>query len=119
MRPVRVSTIVWGVLLLLLASAAFAVTTLDVELFTGSVIAYVVVGLGSLFVVAAIIGAVARGVKPAPVLAEPALLVEPVETTDQRVEPVETPDEPTARRASTSSTRTTAAKPRTKNPPVD
>ena len=118
MQPVRVSTIVWGVLLLLLASAAFAVTTLDVELFTGSVIAYVVVGLGSLFVVAAIIGAVARGVKPAPVLVEPALRVEPVETTDPRVEPVVTPDEPTARRASPSPTRTTA-KPRTKNQPVD
>jgi hypothetical protein len=74
MRPARVSTIVWGVLLLLVGGAAFAVTTLDIAVFTASSVAYIVVGLGGLLVVAAIVGAVARSVKPA------APVVEPVET---------------------------------------
>lgn len=67
MRPARVSTIVWGVILLLVAGAAFAITTLDLEVTSGTSIAYLVVGLGALLVVAAIVGAVARSVKPSPV----------------------------------------------------
>jgi tellurite resistance protein TehA-like permease len=67
MRPARVSTIIWGVLLLLVAGTAFAVTALDVELFSGASVAYVVVGLGALLVIAAVVGAIARTVKPAPV----------------------------------------------------
>lgn len=68
MRPVRVSTIVWGVLLLLLGGVAFAVTALDIQLFSGASIAYLIVGLGALLVVAALVGALARAVKPAPVV---------------------------------------------------
>lgn len=99
MTPARVSTIVWGVLLLLLAGAAFAITALDVEIFSGASIAYVVVGLGALLVVAAIVGAIARAVKPA----APAPVVEAV-APEPVVEPVETP----------------APKPRAKkNQPVD
>lgn len=100
MRPARVSTIVWGVLLLLLAGAAFAVTALDVEVFSGASVAYIVVGLGALLVLAAIVGGIAQ-------LTRRAERVEPVETAEP-VEPVETPSP----KVSTRSTRT-------KDQPVD
>ena len=79
MRPVRVSTVVWGVVLLLLAGAAFAITALEVNVFTGVSVAYVVVGLGALLVIAALVGGIARLVKPTPV-------VEPVGAEDQPVD---------------------------------
>jgi uncharacterized protein YraI len=78
MRPVRVSTVVWGVLLLLAAAAAFAITTLDVNVFTGASVAYLVVGVGVLLVIAAVVGAVARAVKPGP-SAEPTTEDQPVD----------------------------------------
>jgi hypothetical protein len=64
MRPVRVSTVVWGVLLLLLGAGVFATTALDLQLFTAASALYVIVGIGALLVVAAIVGAVARAISP-------------------------------------------------------
>lgn len=81
MRPVRVSTVVWGVILLLLAGGAFAITTLDVELFSRASVAYIVVGVGGLLVAAALVGAIARLVRPT--AAEPA---EPAALQDQPVD---------------------------------
>jgi len=64
MKPARVSTIVWGVALLLIAASAFAFVAWDVELVQGFTLVHVVVGLGVLLVVAALVGAIARAVKP-------------------------------------------------------
>ena len=77
MRPVRVTTIVWGAILLVVSGVAIA--TLATPAVDQGFPAWVAVALGGLFVVAALAGAIARAVKPP--------MVEPT----QRVEPVETP----------------------------
>ena len=121
MRPARVSTIVWGVILLLIAGACFAITALEVAVFTPSSVAYVVVGLGALLVLAAIVGAIARSVKPAaePVApaAETPVTEAPVTETPvaEPIVPVE--PEPTAAPAKRATPRTARAS--TKDQPVD
>jgi len=70
MKPARVSTIVWGVALLLIAASSFAFVAWDVELVQGFTLVHVVVGFGALLVVAALVGAIAQltrgAAKPAP-----------------------------------------------------
>lgn len=69
MKPARVSTIVWGVALLLIAASSFAFVAWDVKLVEGFTLVHVVVGFGALLVVAALVGAIAqltRGAKSAP-----------------------------------------------------
>lgn len=111
MRPARVSTIVWGVILLLIAGACFAITALEVAVFTPSSVAYVVVGLGALLVLAAIVGAIARSVKPAaePVApaAETPVTEAPVTETPvaEPIVPVEPVESAPSKKVSTSSTR--------------
>ena len=106
MRPARVSTIVWGVILLLIAGACFAITALEVAVFTPSSVAYVVVGLGALLVLAAIVGAIARSVKPA---AEPVAPVAEAPVTEtpvaEPIVPVEPVESAPSKKVSTSSTR--------------
>jgi hypothetical protein len=60
MKPARVSTIVWGVALLLIAASSFAFVAWDVELVQGFTLVHVVVGFGALLVVAALVGAIAQ-----------------------------------------------------------
>jgi len=60
MRPARASTIVWGVVLLLIAATSFAFVAWDVELLKGFTLVHVVVGFGALLVLAALVGAVAQ-----------------------------------------------------------
>lgn len=61
---VAVATVVWGVILLVTAGLAFAVAMFDVAVITPTVIGWSVVGLGGLLVLAAIVGVVARMVRP-------------------------------------------------------
>lgn len=58
-------TITWGVILLVIAAIAFAIVMFDISTITPAVIGWSVVGLGGLLVVAAIVGVVARAVRPA------------------------------------------------------
>ena len=60
MKPARVSTIVWGVALLLIAAGSFAFVSWDVELVPGFTLVHVVVGFGVLLVVAALVGGIAQ-----------------------------------------------------------
>ena len=60
MKPARVSTIVWGVALLLIAACAFAFVAWDVELVQGFTLMHVVVGFGGLLVLAALVGGIAQ-----------------------------------------------------------
>lgn len=60
MKPARASTIVWGVLLLLIAATSFAFVAWDVELVSGFSLVHVVVGFGALLVLAALVGAIAQ-----------------------------------------------------------
>ncbi len=60
MRPARASTIVWGVVLLLIAASAFAFVAWDVELAKGFTLVHVVVGFGALLVAAALVGGIAQ-----------------------------------------------------------
>lgn len=76
MKPARVSTIVWGVALLLIAASSFAFIAWDVELVRGFTLVHVVVGLGALLVVAALVGAIAQ-------LTRRPERVEPAETATQ------------------------------------
>ena len=80
MRPARASTIVWGVVLLLIAATSFAFVAWDVELVQGFTPVHVVVGFGALLVVAALVGAIAQLTRRS------APVVEPVETTGQPVD---------------------------------
>lgn len=58
-------TITWGVILLVIAAASFAIVMFDVSTLTPAVIGWGVVALGALLVIAAIVGVVARAVQPA------------------------------------------------------
>jgi len=60
MKPARVSTIVWGVVLLLIAASSLAFVATDVELVRGFTLVHVVVGFGALLVVAALVGGIAQ-----------------------------------------------------------
>ena len=60
MRPARASTIVWGVVLLLIAASSFAFVAWDVELLQGFTLVHVVVGFGALLVLAALVGGIAQ-----------------------------------------------------------
>ena len=71
MRPARASTIIWGVVLLLIAAGSFAFVAWDVELLQGFTLVHVVVGFGALLVLAALVGGIAQLTRRA--------VVEPVE----------------------------------------
>lgn len=58
------ATIVWGVILLVIAGASFAIAMFDVSTITPAIIGWGIVGLGGLLVLAAIVGGVARAVRP-------------------------------------------------------
>jgi len=80
MKPARVSTIVWGVALLLIAASSLALVAADVELVRGFTVVHVVVGFGALLVVAALVGGIAQLTRRG------TPVVEPVETEDQPVD---------------------------------
>jgi protein-S-isoprenylcysteine O-methyltransferase Ste14 len=61
-EPVRVATIVWGVILLIAAVLGFATLVFGVGL-NGAALIWVVVGLGALLVFAGIAGAIAQSVR--------------------------------------------------------
>ena len=84
MRPSAIRRIAWGVILLVIAGIAFAVVTFDISTITPSLIGWAVVGLGALLVVAAIVGVVARAVRPA----EPAATVTPGATPETEGQPI-------------------------------
>lgn len=65
MRPIRYGTVIWGVLLLIGAALVVANSVLGPDGYDGTDVVWLVVGVGALLVVAAIIGAVARGVASA------------------------------------------------------
>ena len=60
MRTVRVGTIVWGVVLLVFAAAAFSVAVFDLREFQSQAVLWVVTGLGGVLVLAAIVALIAR-----------------------------------------------------------
>ncbi|WP_165067840.1 BCD family MFS transporter [Marisediminicola senii] len=62
LRP-RATTIVWGIILLIVAALAFTVSTIDPEFITAEVTVWAVVGFGALLVVAGAIGAVVRAAR--------------------------------------------------------
>ena len=64
-QPVAVPSVVWGVIVLVIAAGAFVFATLDIGEFTVAGIVWAVIGLGALLIVAAIIGAVVRAAAPA------------------------------------------------------
>ena len=80
MKPARVSTIVWGVVLLLIAASSLAFVATDVELVRGFTLVHVVVGFGALLVVAALVGGIAQLTRRGTPVAESA------ETEDQPVD---------------------------------
>ena len=80
MKPARVSTIVWGVALLLIAASSLALVAADVELVRGFTVVHVVVGFGALLVVAALVGGIAQLTRRG------TPVVEPGETEDQPVD---------------------------------
>jgi hypothetical protein len=64
-----VGTIVWGVILLVVAGIAYLASVGDLRELSPSVIAWGVVGIGGLLVLAALVGVVARAVRPQDVAA--------------------------------------------------
>ena len=60
-RPVRVGTIVWGGILALVAGLTFASVFLDAPQYTPSLWIWGVIGVGTLLVLAGIVGAIIRG----------------------------------------------------------
>lgn len=90
---IRTSTVIWAAILLVLAAVAFSVAVFDLREYQAAVAAWIVVGLGGVFVVSALIALIVRAVSKASVVeapAAPAERVAPVERVE-RVEPVETP----------------------------
>ena len=65
-----VGTIVWGVILLVVAGIAYLASVGDLRELSATVIAWGVVGIGGLLVLAALVGVVARAVRPREVAAE-------------------------------------------------
>ena len=60
MNKPRIGTIIWGAALLLFAALAFAVAVFDLREIPTSITAWVVTGLGGVFVVAAAVALIAR-----------------------------------------------------------
>lgn len=60
-RRVRIGTIVWGGILLLIAALTFASVFVDSALYGPSLWIWGVIGIGTLLVLAGIIGAIIRG----------------------------------------------------------
>jgi uncharacterized membrane protein len=79
MKPARVSTIVWGVALLIIAASSFAFVAWDVELVEGFTLVHVVVGFGALLVVAALVGSVAQLTRRSSPIAETTEKDQPVD----------------------------------------
>jgi hypothetical protein len=63
-QPVAVPTVVWGVVVLVIAVGAYVFATLDIGEFTTAAIVWGVIGIGVLLIVAGVIGAIARAVRP-------------------------------------------------------
>lgn len=59
-QPVAVPSVVWGVIVLVVAVGAFVFATLDIGEFTTAGIVWAVIALGVLLIIAGVIGAVAR-----------------------------------------------------------
>jgi len=59
-QPVAVPSVVWGVIVLVIAVGAFVFATLDLGELTTASIVWAIIGVGVLLIVAALIGAVAR-----------------------------------------------------------
>lgn len=57
-------TIVWGVILLVVAGITYAATVVDLRELSPTLVAWGVVGIGGLLVVAAIVGVIARAAAP-------------------------------------------------------
>jgi hypothetical protein len=60
MRTVRVSTIIWGALLLVFAAVAFSVAVFDLREFQAAAVIWILTGLGGVFVLAAIAALLVR-----------------------------------------------------------
>ena len=61
---VAVPSVVWGVIVLLIAGIAFAGSVVDLREVSGVGIVWIVIGVGVLLVIAAVIGALIRAVGP-------------------------------------------------------
>ncbi|MFP7761724.1 hypothetical protein [Marisediminicola sp. LYQ85] len=62
-RTMRAGTVVWGLILFVVAALTFVVTTLEPDFVTGEVVVWAVVGLGAVLVAAGVIGAIARAAR--------------------------------------------------------
>ncbi|WP_348063115.1 hypothetical protein [Flavobacterium sp.] len=98
---------IWAAVLLVVAAVAFSVSVFDLREYQSSLAAWIVTGLGGVFVVGALIALIARAA--ARPVVEPELVVEHVETPAKPVvehveTPAATPKRSTRKRASTSST---------------
>ena len=58
--PVRVGTIVWGGILLLIAALARAVSMIDPDSYTVEFVVWSVIGFGGLLIIGGIVGAIVR-----------------------------------------------------------
>jgi len=63
---VAVPSVVWGVIVLVIAGVAFAGSVVDLREVSSVGIVWLVIGVGALLVIAAVIGALARAVGPRP-----------------------------------------------------
>jgi len=68
---VAVPSVVWGIIVLVIAGIAFAGSVVDLREVTGASIVWIVIGVGALLVIAALIGAVARAGTKADAPGEP------------------------------------------------
>jgi 4-amino-4-deoxy-L-arabinose transferase-like glycosyltransferase len=63
-NPVRASTVVWGVVIVIVAAAAYAISFIDMDFgmpaVTPQMVILVVVGIGALLVTVAVVGAIMR-----------------------------------------------------------
>jgi hypothetical protein len=59
-NPVRGGTVIWGIILIIIAVGAYATTLIDFTVLGSHFVILAVIGLGVLLVFAAIIGAVLR-----------------------------------------------------------
>jgi hypothetical protein len=63
-RPVRVGTIVWGAILLVVAAFGFLSATLGIGASSPAELLWTIVGFGAVLVVAAVIIAIVRAARP-------------------------------------------------------
>ena len=59
-QGIKVATVVWGVILLVIAGIAFAGAAFTPTVYDAAFVAWAVVGLGTLLVLAAVVGGIAR-----------------------------------------------------------